>query len=355
MRMSADTPSGMKKNQYEFDAIIVGARLAGSILAVLLAQSDYRILLIDCARFPRDTLSTHFFRYPTFRALDALHVLDRVYDLAPKLVNNFNCIDGHVFVEPVESHDGPSHYLCVRRITLDDILVERVRKQQGVTLLEGSRVNDLVYQVGQVTGVQWSAGGQRGKATARVMIGADGVNSIVGRKVEPSAGFHYRGNRLVYVFPTDGELALLAVSVPIEEYQEFRIHPEQRLTDELSSLPALSERFRRAERVAQVKGTGNIPGYQRLPYGPGWALVGDAGQIMDPWSGQGIDQASTHATFLADALDQSFLGKLSWENAMQQYNRRRHEFSDKAFQRTCTYARDLRPMTDSALRRRGLR
>jgi 2-polyprenyl-6-methoxyphenol hydroxylase-like FAD-dependent oxidoreductase len=379
--MVGDTLPGIKNKQFDFDIIIVGARIAGSILAVLLAQQGYRILLIDRARFPSDTLSTHFFRYPTFQAFDKLQILDRVYSIAPKLVNNFNYIDGHVFVEPVESPDGPSHYLCVRRITLDDILVGRVRGEQTVTLLEGTRVNDLLVEDGRVAGVRFSKGDRSEEASARVVIGADGIHSLVARKVEPlversepvrramyysyyanlepqsgpAAEFHYRGNHLTYVFPTDKNLTLLAVSVPIEEFEEFRLRPEQRIADEFSSLPELSERFRRAERVAQVKGTGTIPGYQRLPYGPGWALVGDAGQIMDPWSGQGMDHASTHATYLADALGTWLSGKKSWDEAMQDYNRRRHEFSDKSFQRTCTYARDFRPMTDSALRRRGFR
>jgi flavin-dependent dehydrogenase len=156
------------------------------------------------------------------------------------------------------------------------------------------------------------------------------------------------------VFPTDGGMTLLAVSVPIEEFEDFRRNPASRLTTELRSMPELETRLRHAERIGPVKGTGTIPGYQRVPYGEGWALVGDAGQIMDPWSGQGIDQASTHASILAEALDQWLSGALSWNESMVQYNRRRHEFSDKTFQRTCTYARDLRPMTQSALRKRNL-
>jgi flavin-dependent dehydrogenase len=319
--MVGDTLPGIKNKQFDFDIIIVGARIAGSILAVLLAQRGYNILLIDRARFPSDTLSTHFFRSPTFQAFDKLQILDRVYSIAPKLVNNFNYIDGDVFVEPVESPDGPSHYLCVRRITLDEILIRRVREEQTVTFLEGTRVNDLLVEDGRVTGVRFSRGERSEEATARVVIGADGIHSLVAREVNPlversepvrramyysyyanlepqsgpAAEFHYRGNHLTYVFPTDKNLTLLAVSVPIEEFEEFRLRPEQRIADEFSSLPELSERFSRAERVAQVKGTGTIPGYQRTPYGPGWALVGDAGQIMDPWSGRNAGLQSSSA------------------------------------------------------------
>jgi flavin-dependent dehydrogenase len=156
------------------------------------------------------------------------------------------------------------------------------------------------------------------------------------------------------VFPTDGGLTLLAASVPIEEFPAFKKDPQNRLQAELELMPEVAQRLRRAERVGSVKGAGNIPGYQRLSYGIGWALVGDSEQIMDPWSGQGIDQASTHALILADALDRWLTGSSSWEDAMQEYNRRRHEFSDKTFERTCAFARDFRPMTQAALKKRGL-
>lgn len=366
--------------QPDFDVIIVGARIGGSITASLLAQKKHWVLVLDRARFPSDTLSTHFFRYPTFNALQRLGALDQVYALAPKLVDNFNDVDGHVFIEPVESPEGPSHYLCVRRITLDDLLIRRMRKEETVSFREGVRVDDLLFENGTVIGVEWIETDKPFKATARVVIGADGIQSFVANRVHPAvekyepvrramyyayfahfdspprpaAEFHYRGNRLVYVFPTDGGLTLLAASVPIEEFPAFKTDPERRLHAELESMPQVQRRLHKAERIGPVKGAGNIPGYQRVPFGNGWALVGDSEQIMDPWSGQGIDQASTHALFLSNALDRWLSGTVSWDDAMQEYNRRRHEFSDRTFERTCTYARDFRPMTEAALKKRGL-
>jgi 2-polyprenyl-6-methoxyphenol hydroxylase-like FAD-dependent oxidoreductase len=365
--------------QYDYDVIVVGARIGGAITATLLGQRGHKVLVIDRAHFPSDTLSTHFFRYPTFNALQRLGVLDQVYALAPKLVDNFNYVDGHVFTEPVESPDGPSHYLCLRRITLDDILVLRMKKEETISFRQSARVDDLLRENDQVSGVQWSENGKRLKATARVVVGADGIQSQVAKIVQPevekfepvrramyyayyadldsqsrpAAEFHYQGNKLVYVFPTDGGLTLLAASVPVEDFSEFRKEPEARLKAEFESMPELVERYRRAERVGPVKGAGNIPGYQRVPFGKGWALVGDSEHLLDPWSGQGIDQASTHAMILADVLDRWLTQELTWEDAMNEYNRRRHDFSDKTFERTCTFARDFRPMTQAALKRRG--
>lgn len=106
----------------DYDIIVVGARVAGSILATLLGRQGHRVLLLGRARFPSDTLSTHFFRAPTFQALERIGVLAEVQRTAPQLINSFNDVDGHVFSEPVEGPNGFNYYLYVRRITLDAIL-----------------------------------------------------------------------------------------------------------------------------------------------------------------------------------------------------------------------------------------
>jgi flavin-dependent dehydrogenase len=147
---------------------------------------------------------------------------------------------------------------------------------------------------------------------------------------------------------------LLAASVPIEHFDEFKRDPQGRLEQELHSMTELTARLSEATREGPVRGTGSIPGYLRVPYGEDWALVGDAAMVMDPFSGQGIDQASTHALFLADQLEEYFSGRKDWETAMRSYHQARNEFSLKTFSRTCTNSRDLRPMTRAALASRGL-
>jgi flavin-dependent dehydrogenase len=364
----------------DYDVIIVGARVAGSVLATLLGQHGHRVLLLERARFPSDTLSTHFFRAPAFQAFERMGVFDSVQRTAPHLINSFNDVDGHVFTEPAEGANGFNYCLCVRRITLDAILAERVRCEPTVELHEGAGVDALIWDGGHVVGVHGRERGRGFEARAKVVIGADGFYSQVARQVnpvveeaepvnramyyayyqglegqpEPAAEFHFRGNHLVYVFPTDGGLTLVAASVPIAEFDGFRQDPDGQLTAELEALPTLAPRLRRAERVGPVRGAGNIPGYMRVPFGPGWALVGDAGQVLDPWSGQGIDQATTHATLLADALHAWLSEQLPWGQALAQYHQSRNAFSLQTYRRTCTYGRDLRPMTQAALRRRGL-
>ena len=351
----------------KFDAIIIGARVAGSSLATLLGQYGHQVLILDKAFFPSDTLSTHFFRAPAFRVFERMGTLDPILQTAPKLVNSFNDFDGRVSIQPVEESDAYNYHLCVRRITLDDILIKRVQSEQTVELHLGAVLEELIWDEEQVVGVRWQEADRHFEATARVVVGADGIYSKVAKQVKPrvehsepvnramyyayyqglrskegpAAEFHLRGNHLVYVFPTDNDLTLIAVSIPIVEFGQFRKNAEQSMTTELTALPALAPRLRPAERFGSVRGAGNIPGYMRVPYGPGWALVGDAETIQDPWSGRGIDHATTHAALLADSLHVWLSGEIDWEQAMTQYHTSRNAFSLESYQQTCTYGRDL--------------
>jgi flavin-dependent dehydrogenase len=299
---------------------------------------------------------------------------------SPHLTVNYNVVDGIVFPEAVDRPEDYPFYICVRRITLDGILAGRARGTPNVELREAARATGLLREDGLVVGVVWMEPGGGGEATGRVIVGADGLHSFVAKEVGaepeheepvhramyyayyrgveatdgPAAEFHYRGNSLVYCFPCDDDLTLLACSVPIARFGDFRRDPEGMLLDELRSMTALAPRLARAERSGDVRGTGSIPGYLRVPYGKGWALVGDAGMVMDPWSGQGIDQASTHAVLLARRLGQYLAGESDWETAMREYHRERNEFSQKTYRRTCQYGPDLRPMTHEALQRRGI-
>jgi 2-polyprenyl-6-methoxyphenol hydroxylase-like FAD-dependent oxidoreductase len=364
----------------EYDAIIIGMRVAGSTLAAILGDKGYNVLVLDRSTFPSDTISTHFFRAPALRAFNKLGILNEVQSAAPQLRINYNVVDGIKFPEPVNQPDDYPFYMCVRRIVLDDILVKSIRQKPAVELREGVKVVGLVWNNDYATGIKWEKAEQKGTDLAKVIIGADGVNSFMAKEVkahtehsepvnramyyayyrgisteeEQAAEFHYNGNTLVYCFPCDSDMSLIAASIPIDRFSIFKKNLEEEFNYTISSMAVLAPRFNKAEREGPIRGSGNIPGCLRIPYGRGWALVGDAGMVMDPWSGQGIDQATTHSLFLAECLDEYFSGLKSWDNAMNTYHLKRNEFSLKTYQRTCKFSTDLRPMTNAALSKRGL-
>jgi len=281
-------------------------------------------------------------------------------------------------VEAAEEH--LRFFLCERRITLDWILFQRVRHERNVEVRLNANVRGLIWSEGRVTGVRWSESNEMMEACARVVVGADGFYSTLAKTLnptyetyvpiqrcmyyayyqgldsldEPTAEHHFVGNTLAYIFPTDGSLTLVAVSLPIDDFPAFKKEPLKQLRAHLESLPLLTPRLRKAQIASEIRGAGNIPCYQRLPYGPGWVLVGDAHQIMDPWSGMGIDHAATHADFLAESLHCWLNEATSWEAAMNEYHAQARGWSEKQYRRTSTFAADFRPMTRAVLVRRGL-
>ena len=366
----------------DYDVIIVGARVAGSVLAALLGQQGHRVLLLEKAHFPSDTLSTHFFRAPALRVFERLGVLDEVKSAAPPMTILWNYIDGHILSDPIkEPEEHLRYFLCERRITLDWILFQRVKQEPGIETRQGAQVKELIWQDDRVSGVRWTEENTINEARARVVIGADGFYSTSAKSLQPAyetqfpirrcmydtyfqglepldqvsfAEHHFVGDTLTYVFPTDASLTLVAVSMPISEFASFKKQPLTQLCSHLASLPLLAPRLRKAEIATEVKGAGHIPCYQRMPYGPGWALVGDAQQVMDPWSGMGIDHATTHASLLADSLHRFLCDDATWEKSMNNYHAQARQWSEKTYRRTSTFAADLRPMTRASLQKRGL-
>src|SRR5262249_59666989 len=88
--------------------------------------------------------------------------------------------------------------------------------------------------------------------------------------------------------------------------------------------PELGADMKKGRRESRFVG-GAIPGYVRKPYGPGWALVGDAGYQKDPCTASGITDAFTSAELLAEAIDEGFSGRQPLEEALAAYEQRRNQ------------------------------
>ena len=318
-----------------YDAIVVGARCAGSPTAMLLARKGYRVLLLDKAGFPSDTLSTHYIHQPGVARLARWGLLDagRRLELPagphpaarPRPLR-----PGRAAPPPV---DGIAEGYAPRRTILDQILVEAA-VAAGAELREHFSVDELLTDGDRVTGIRGhAAGGAPVTEQARIVIGADGLHSLVARGVEapvydatpaltcayytywsdvPIQGgeLYPRPGRMIVAAPTNDGLTLAIVFWPQADFHARpRRHrgqlpggagPRARVS------PSGCARGKRAERF---RGTADLPNFFRQPYGPGWALVGDAGYHKDPILAQGITDAFRDAELLADALDAGFAGR----------------------------------------------
>jgi 2-polyprenyl-6-methoxyphenol hydroxylase-like FAD-dependent oxidoreductase len=351
-----------------YDAVVVGARCAGAPTAMLLARKGYRVLLLDKASFPSDTMSTHLVHPPGVAALDRWGLLDRLVATGCPPVETYSFDFGPLTIsgspQPI---DGNARAYCPRRTVLDQLLVEAA-VEAGAGVREGFSVDEVMAADGTVTGIRGHAKGGPGVTErARVVIGADGRHSLVARTVRaeqynerrshlalyyaywsglPVAGFETtvraEGRRGWAAAPTHDGLTVLPFGWPVEEFRANRSDIEANFFAAIELAPEFAERVRAARRESKFIGSAELPGYFRKPFGPGWALVGDAGYHKNPITAMGINDAFRDAELLAGALDGAFSGRCAYESGMSEYQQARDRDALPVYEFTDDFAQ-LRP------------
>jgi 2-polyprenyl-6-methoxyphenol hydroxylase-like FAD-dependent oxidoreductase len=344
-----------------YDAIVVGARCAGSPTAMLLARQGHRVLVVDRATFPSDTVSTHVVHPPAVAALGRWGLLDRVVATGCPPIDTYAFDFGPMTIAGSPgTADAPVAY-CPRRTVLDKILVDGAA-EAGAEVREGFTVKEVLVEDGRVIGIR-GHGKAGGEVTERadVVIGADGRFSSVAEAVTPEqynekppilCGYYAyfsnlpmdgrfevyaRDRRGFGVAPTNDDLTLVVGGWPTEEYEANRHDVEGTWMRALDEAPEFGERVRAATRETRFSGT-SVPNYFRKPYGPGWALVGDAGYNKDFITAMGISDAFRDAELLAGALQEAWSGSRPYDEAMGEYQRTRDEDSVAMFEFTTMLA-----------------
>lgn len=329
-----------------YDAIIIGARCAGSATAMLLAERGYSVLALDRATFPSDTVSTHIIKYPGVTQLDKWDLLDEVVSTNAPPLNQACSHFGDFLLSGTAPPEGGIPMIAPRRTVLDEILVDAARGA-GAEIREGFVVRELLTEDDRVVGIKGQPkGGSPVTERARMVIGAGGKNSLVARSVDPRtyddhppAAFyyytywselpdrglewHWRHRHFVLSIPTNDDLTCLVVGRPIDEQASFTADIQTNYHEALEIAPELANRVRDREPEEPYLGMA-VPNYFRRPYGPGWALVGDAGLCMDPLKGHGISDAFCDAELLTDAIDAGFSGEKPLREALGEYERTRN-------------------------------
>lgn len=342
-----------------YGAVVVGAGPAGSATAALLAEHGHSVLVLDKAQFPRPKLCGEYLSPEAARILDRLGVLKTVDEAGAVPLRGMRiwAPDGTV-LEALYPTSGPyrgyrDHALAVRRLVLDQILLERV-KSLPVDVRECHRVEDLLLDGAQVVGV--SVAGPAGEAfevRSPLVIGADGRQSVVAHRlglvhphrlrrlallayVEGLGDFESRGE--IYVDPPDyailnpvaAGVVSLSLVVPLEHATPFAGRLERFFFARLKQLGHLWPRIAGMRLAGPVSALGPLAYRVAPPRHGGVLLVGDAAGFYDPFTGEGIYTALRSAELAAEVVHGAIArGDFSSAALAPYWQARRQAFKDK--------------------------
>ena len=347
-----------------YDAIVIGARCAGAPTALLLARKGYKVLLLDRGTFPSDMpFSNHYVHQTGSARLKRWGLLDALAatNCPPIRTNFFDYGAFSLTGSPAPAEGGVTDAYAPRRLKLDPVLVDAAVKA-GAELREGFSVQEVLWDKDRVTGIRGhQKNGTNVTERARITIGADGMFSTVAKAVKPQeyktgpplegswyayfsgvpmVGWHLwlRPDRVIFAYNTNDNLSLIGVAFAAKDLPMVRADVEKHHSAVIREhAPELWERMQAGRRESRYVG-GAIPSHVRKPYGPGWALVGDAGYQKDPCTASGITDAFSSAEWLAEAIDTGFSGRQPLERALAGYEQTRNQAELPYFDLTTQFA-----------------
>jgi flavin-dependent dehydrogenase len=356
-----------------FDAIVVGGRCAGAATALLVARRGFKVLMVDKARFPSEIPHGHFIHRQGPRLLQRWGVLDSIVESGcPAMTKMTLDLEDFPLTGANLVHDGVALGYAPRRRVLDSILIEAAISA-GVEFRQGFSVDDYLSDGTAVTGIRGRSyeSGARVIERARITVGADGRYSSLARAVgapvyeamPPLACYYFsywsgapadgleiylRGHSLIFVFPTNDELTAVFIGWPTSEFPRIRRSIAASFMDALEQVPRLAQRIRSGKQEERFYGTADLPNFFRKPYGPGWALVGDAGCHKDPCMALGICDAFRDAGLLARAIDEGLSGRQPLPVALGRYEEHGNAASIQLY-RENAYQAQFKPVPEDLL------
>jgi flavin-dependent dehydrogenase len=345
-----------------YDVVVVGGRVAGASTALLLARAGARVALVDRSRAGSDTVSTHALMRAGVLQLSRWGMLDRVLALGTPAIANtlFHYADGRSVRVSIRPSAGVDALYAPRRYLLDRLLIDAA-EEAGVEVLRETTLTGLHRdENGRVRGVRAASRSERPiELLASTTVGADGIRSIVADQVqapvlrhgrhcsavlyryiaEPTAdGYEwaYGSGAAAGLIPTNGGQTCVFVSTTPERMRELRRTGSEHAFSTLlaRAAPTLLDRVLGASQAGRIHGWAGVSGYLRRSWGPGWALVGDAGYFKDPITTHGMTDALRDAELLAREILESEAGALPAALAFARYQATRDRLSSGLFEAT---------------------
>lgn len=351
-----------------YDAIVIGARCAGASTAMLLARKGFKVLLVDRATFPKDIPHGHFIHRHGPQRLARWGLLDRVAATnCPAITSMTTDFGDFALTSHDLAVDGVAMGYGPRRSLLDQVLIEAA-VEAGVELRQGFSVEEFTSDGDRITGLRGrdQASGHLISEQAILTIGADGRNSRLAQQVKapvyeatppvtcwyfsywsgvPATALvlYVRQKRVIFAFPTNDGLFAVFVAWPADEFATVRADVETHFMAVIQTIPDLAAWLDGARREERFYGATDVPNFFRKPYGPGWALVGDAGCHKDPYLALGICDAFRDADLLVEAVEAELAGRQDLETALAGYEQKRNAASLEQYRQNLHLAQ-FKPM-----------
>ncbi|HKF29039.1 MAG TPA: NAD(P)/FAD-dependent oxidoreductase, partial [Candidatus Binataceae bacterium] len=362
----------------ELDVIIVGARVAGSAAAIMLARSGLRVLLLDKATFPSDTISTHIVLSGGAQVLSrigAMELLERAGGFRFSSMRTLG--PGFDFSADLKAAGDDRRGLCLGREKMDAVMLELAGSFDRVTIEQGFRLTDLVVEHNAVLGVRGEGRIGASEFHAPLVIGADGMRSSVAKIAEQKLGafrrsevpcaraYYYAyfegvaraglGDQLVTEFeasPGAGNLlcrceddrVVAAAAFDANQMSSFRTDLSANLQRHLNDSIAVGAMLAGATRVSKVRSSGLLLNTYRDPVSNGALLLGDSGLHVDPLFGQGHSMALISAEIACGLLPACFAARAGTSisaQALAPFTARRDEVLMRHFRASERVSRDL--------------
>jgi putative flavoprotein involved in K+ transport len=341
-----------------FDVVIAGARCAGAATALRLARAGARVLVIDRGMYGTDTLSTHALMRGAVLLLHRWGVLPKIVAAATPPIRSatFSYRTAETTL-PIDSKYGVDALYAPRRALLDRVLVDAAIAA-GAEFKYRTTVDSVVRNAsGRVTGVMATTDKGPHRIDADVVVGADGLRSTIAARVGAGCTQHgqhasailysywegvsfsgyewqYRNSLSLGAIPTNNNATCIFVAIPSSSFRaEIRDTASaayDRLLRQVST--TVTARLEGGRQVEPVRGFPGVPGCMKRSAGPGWALIGDAGNFKDPITAHGITDALRDAELLSRAILRGT------DAALLDYENTRDELSTRFFALTDSIA-----------------
>ena len=354
-----------------YDVAIVGARCAGSTLALMLAREGAKVLIIDRTSFPSDTMSGHFIQPAGVSCLKRLGLYEDLVTLGFPPQETMTVDFGSVVLsgKPAAMPDGTTIGFAPRRHRLDPMLAEAA-VAAGADLREATSFLEPLIEGGSVVGLRTGRGGRTEDVRARLVVGADGKRSRVARSVGAnpydvhaattccyytywegaavaSTRLFIREGLFAVTVPCGNGVTFLAIAWPHDHFAKVRADIDRTTREAIMGVPCLAEHFGHAQPAERYVGTADLDSYFRTAAGPGWALVGDSGYHKDPITAQGMTDAFLDAELLATMVVEGLGGKRPLDDALSDYGLRRDNRARPMHRLTADFARLVPPPAEA--------